>query len=93
MKPHEVSMSIVAYKNDPERMVSAIQSIPTARPRITWTAVDQSPAPHLIPRETEIRSGINFFGKRSTIDDAERRSLNAKTVAVTRYPAGRERAA
>ncbi len=59
MNQHQVSASIVVYKNDPEDVVSAVKSVLSAPLQVICTVVDNSPTPDL--RQYVIESGAKYI--------------------------------
>jgi GT2 family glycosyltransferase len=63
MKPYEISASIVAYRDDPDEVASAIKSVLSATVRIACTVIDNSPTPALRRCVEENGATYIFAGK------------------------------
>jgi hypothetical protein len=65
MKPHEVSASIVVYKNDPGEVASAIKVFLSAPVKTNRPAVDHSPTPFLVRCAHESVERYIYAGRNS----------------------------
>lgn len=72
---HQVSASIVTYRNDPEQVVASVRSTLSSPMRVACIVVDNSPTPELQQAVKELGAEYDFPGKNLGFGGGHNRTL------------------